>query len=396
MPWTRTVVTREKLYEEVWEEPTVKVAKRYGVSDVALRKVCLKLSVPLPARGYWAKVAHGKPTSRARLPTVANAPQHIFQRKVALVDEELQARLVQVHRAREAEPAPPRSGSSVTVEAVRANWHRLAKRTAAAVRNEFPRLSGSWQLARGAGLFSLYVSKDCVERALRLLDFLLRLCEEEGFALSSDATGDKPALLEVEGHTYCLRFSERANRVERELTAQEREALIKDRRAFLPNRITKVGSGNLRLEVLTPAGSVVLSRNDTRHQRLEDVLREVPVALRELAIETSVREALAKERRQREEVERQRRQLLIDVKNEQLGRLKQTEEAASQWLRAQQLKRYAQALRATADAADATPEQRARLTAEAQWTERAAAWLDPLVAQPWPEVDDAPASVYGW
>jgi hypothetical protein len=32
MPWTRTVVTREKLYEEVWAEPTAKVAKRYGVS----------------------------------------------------------------------------------------------------------------------------------------------------------------------------------------------------------------------------------------------------------------------------------------------------------------------------------------------------------------------------
>jgi hypothetical protein len=396
MPWTSTVVTREKLYEEVWAEPMVKVAKRYGVSDVALRKVCVKLSVPLPARGYWAKVANGKPTSRPRLPSVANAPQHVFQRNVVPVDEELQARLAQVHRAREAEAAPSRAGSAVTVETVRANWHRLAKRTANAVRNEFPRLPGSWQFARGPRLFTLYTSKYCVERALRLLDFLLRLCEAEGLEVNSEASGEKPALLVAEGHSYHLRFSERANRVERELTAQERDALIKDRSAFLPNRITKEGSGKLRLEVLTPTGSVVLSRSDTRHQRLEDVLREVPSALRETSIEKSVRDALSKERWEREEAERQRRKELIDIKNKQLERLKQVEDAANQWLRSHRLQRYAKALHGRAEAPNTTAEERTRLVAEAEWTERAAAWLDPLVTEHWPEVDDAPTSVYGW
>ena len=46
---------REKLYEEVWKEPALVVAKRYGVSSVALAKACRKLSVPLPPRGYWAR-----------------------------------------------------------------------------------------------------------------------------------------------------------------------------------------------------------------------------------------------------------------------------------------------------------------------------------------------------
>ena len=46
---------REKLYEEVWKEPVIVVAKRYGVSEVALAKACRKLAVPLPPRGYWAR-----------------------------------------------------------------------------------------------------------------------------------------------------------------------------------------------------------------------------------------------------------------------------------------------------------------------------------------------------
>ena len=41
------VYERDKLYEEVWAEPVMKVAERYGVSDVALAKTCRKLNVPL-------------------------------------------------------------------------------------------------------------------------------------------------------------------------------------------------------------------------------------------------------------------------------------------------------------------------------------------------------------
>jgi hypothetical protein len=50
-----TTWNREELYEKVWSEPVTKVAKGYGVSDVALAKACRKLKVPVPGRGYWAK-----------------------------------------------------------------------------------------------------------------------------------------------------------------------------------------------------------------------------------------------------------------------------------------------------------------------------------------------------
>lgn len=59
---------RNKLYEEVWHEPVSTVAKRYGVSDTALAKACRRLSVPLPPRGYWAKVKSGQPVTRPELP----------------------------------------------------------------------------------------------------------------------------------------------------------------------------------------------------------------------------------------------------------------------------------------------------------------------------------------
>jgi hypothetical protein len=51
---------REKIYQEIWSEPIQHVAKRYKLSDVGLAKVCRKLKIPRPGRGYWAIKAAGK------------------------------------------------------------------------------------------------------------------------------------------------------------------------------------------------------------------------------------------------------------------------------------------------------------------------------------------------
>lgn len=61
------VYDREKLYEEIWREPVTTVAKRYGVSDVALHKACKRLNVPMPPRGYWAKVQAGQALEKTPL-----------------------------------------------------------------------------------------------------------------------------------------------------------------------------------------------------------------------------------------------------------------------------------------------------------------------------------------
>ncbi|KIH76249.1 hypothetical protein SAMN05660860_00136 [Geoalkalibacter ferrihydriticus] len=61
-------ITRENLYEEVWAEPMITVAKRYNVSSSFLARVCKRMNVPRPARGYWAKLAVGKTSKQPPLP----------------------------------------------------------------------------------------------------------------------------------------------------------------------------------------------------------------------------------------------------------------------------------------------------------------------------------------
>ncbi len=63
-------VSREELYELVWAEPMTKVALRYRVSSNFLARVCDRLRVPKPGRGYWARLAAGEAVEKPPLPEV--------------------------------------------------------------------------------------------------------------------------------------------------------------------------------------------------------------------------------------------------------------------------------------------------------------------------------------
>ena len=61
-------INREELYNLVWSKPVSQVAKEFGISDIAVRKRCIRLNVPMPERGYWSKRKANKPIIKPALP----------------------------------------------------------------------------------------------------------------------------------------------------------------------------------------------------------------------------------------------------------------------------------------------------------------------------------------
>lgn len=57
-------LTRDQLFELAWSEPMRKLARRYGLSDVGLAKICREMLIPLPWRGYWQQKSAGKNVKR--------------------------------------------------------------------------------------------------------------------------------------------------------------------------------------------------------------------------------------------------------------------------------------------------------------------------------------------
>ena len=101
MNWKTTRFEREKLFELVWTTPVAKLAKAYGLSDVGLRKICVTLDVPLPPRGYWAKLAAGKTIPKPALHATTVKTTYSRDRYIRDVDEVLEERVAQ---ARDATP----------------------------------------------------------------------------------------------------------------------------------------------------------------------------------------------------------------------------------------------------------------------------------------------------
>src|ERR1043165_7270457 len=61
-------VTRSELYALVWQRPLSRLAEEFGITRNGLAKICERLDVPCPPRGYWAKKEAGKPVVTVELP----------------------------------------------------------------------------------------------------------------------------------------------------------------------------------------------------------------------------------------------------------------------------------------------------------------------------------------
>lgn len=63
-----TILSRQALYDRVWNQPLSAVARELGLSGNGLSKICDRMHIPYPGRGYWAKASAGRAPEPPRLP----------------------------------------------------------------------------------------------------------------------------------------------------------------------------------------------------------------------------------------------------------------------------------------------------------------------------------------
>ena len=62
-------LSRQGLFDLVWSEPMRVLGPRFGISDVALKKTCIRAHIPVPEQGHWAKTE-----ARRRKPSLPPRP----------------------------------------------------------------------------------------------------------------------------------------------------------------------------------------------------------------------------------------------------------------------------------------------------------------------------------
>jgi hypothetical protein len=209
-------LTREELYELVWSEPMSVSSLKLGLSDVGLAKVCRRLRVPRPWRGYWARKSAGQRVSRTPLAKLALS-----------AEESLKTVTIKARAALRGEPRPLESGpvadqqrfeaaglNKISVADRLEDPHPLTAQTVAALRRAKPSQHGILQPK--SDCLDVQVTLDSSDRAMCILDALLKALDVRGYPTNVRKNGERSVMsVRIMEEDIAIKLTEQVDRVER-------------------------------------------------------------------------------------------------------------------------------------------------------------------------------------
>jgi hypothetical protein len=368
---------REELYAEIWKEPAIKVAAKYGVSSVMLGKVCRKLQIPLPGRGYWAKKEFGKSVKQIPLPQVQDLP--IVRRLKEMGSENAEAPCP--------EPEPTDSEyqrilqieSSDVIPDPETTRHKLVIATAKSLRNAKPDNRGIVQAPGNENSLNVRVSKTSIDRALNIMNAVVKFLESENFPFT------------VKSETHEITAQVFGQNVPFSIVERARETSRKEVREYSYTRtvIKYQPSGELEFRA-GDDGYRYRKFRDRKTQKLETLIPKLAGAILREARDRVIRA----EKRRLEEIEErkktQERAALAEQIAEEEKKLKNLESWVNSWTRAQEMRDFIAALEKTwqKEGQDLSPE-----SPKGQrifWMKQQADRVDPLIESPKSILDRRP------
>lgn len=358
-------LNREQLLAEVWAEPMQSVAPRYGLSDVGLKKLCARLQVPTPGRGYWAKLNAGKRVpSPPVLKPYEGSPRHLHRympERPAEPDLTWEPRL-QAILMHESDPE-----QHIQVSGRLSRPHFLVRQWRAALKAPFRDRQGFPKPS--ARSLDVRVSESMQARAGRLMDALIKALERRGYRVQ---VHDQRTQIELLGVHLDLQLFEGSVRRPYEPTRRQRTQLARGEPVYLP-QWQFVPTGKLTLQAAHGfAGRIADTARAPIEERLNALIVMMGRWVVKALVEREAQERLAAERR----AEREAALALQAQQEHELGKLREVERDARAWRRAIQLREYLDAFEAQAGLhGGLTAEQQTYVT----WARAKADWLDPLV-----------------
>lgn len=318
-------MNRAALYELVWAKPVTHVAREFGLSDVAIRKICVKHDIPTPPLGYWNKLQHGKKVSRPQLPPLKKGQSDSIKLEMR-PHKHLPAEVAQARQVAELEGVDPAMLVSVPTERP-AKLHALAEACEKMLRKAKPDNEG-FLSTEGRGTVNVKIGPVSVDRVVRIIHAFVNAAVDRGYKLSRDGecwllVDEQPLAVRIYESKEKAPHTPTAAELKRQAEQDEWRSRIKSESSHKLYRTWDYfPSGRLVFEIFDPkqgwgADPIVGRWRDRSAKKLEDYLSEAIAALKVGAAsaryqrakeEEEARIRQDKEERRREQ-ERQRRLL---------------------------------------------------------------------------------------
>ena len=354
-------LSRQELYDLVWSTPLSQLAKKYQISDNGLRKICIKLDIPLPKNGYWSKIKFNKKVSKIALPENAIVEQYInlsYRNNEATIEEHY---LSAFHRYKKELEAIPNLNFKVPENLT--NPHPLIKAAKADLKTKKPSTylysNNIGTIYTGKGL-SIDVSKEFIPRALVFMDTFIKLILKRGHQINSKKSSE----VLINGEAFSFRFREVLKRIK---------------------SIDKHSAYNWEYSELVPSGVVAFeigesykksewrdSLKNPIENKLSNILAKLELDAHQLK-EQRVRMALYHKEQERLRLIREEEQRRLQKEHDDF---KNVIHASKRWNKAMKLRNY---LTAVEQQAIKNNTLTASLKSEIQWAREKADWYDPLI-----------------
>jgi hypothetical protein len=325
-------IGRQELYDLVWSKPVVQVAKDFGISDVAVGKICKKLNIPKPGLGYWAKKRHGKRNRQTPLPKLKSGDPETFTIKGSMDPNlNLTSELIEKQKAFEST-----SSHKITVKKTLHNPHSLVEQTLQRRKAYDIRSYHEWRkLPPG---LTMSVSKESFSRAIRIMDALIKALEKRGYTTTAKSGYDGyTAVIIDEGEIKfdIFEFSKKIPNPKKSERLFESETILEP-------------TGRLSLRIQNYfAGQRTIS--DGKTQKLEDCLSKFILLLVKTSEIKKIRTQKAAEREKLREEERQKEQEIALKKQQKEDMLNQLFTNADTWNKCKQVREYIAGVRDNSD-----------------------------------------------
>jgi hypothetical protein len=406
---TPITLSREDLYELVWSKPMRELAKDFGISDVALAKRCRRLGIPVPGRGYWARVDAGQQPYRPKLPkretersdygalTVAPSADvpPIFNGPPAATEDQvwLEQRLAfeQLPENKIELPAITRKWDPA-VQAYRENLEAAAEEMRSSrkasdrydkwpdwrKRVETDSNTWTWRRAKDRGQrlrdyhkpAAFRVSLDTYKRALTLTNALALASGSRGFTVSKD---DKLGRVVFTGYNADIQL-----RITELLQDKTRPSVRYDGKAETDTY--QIPTGRLRLTLQTGYREGP-SFEDRESRTLESQLNRIFAAMYRLVVKVWEKDRQHAEFHRRLEEEGQRRAEAERIRAErekaladERARRRRLSVEASRWTKSHQIREYVAHIQTSADELSTS---KVSLGSWTEWALKVASELDP-------------------
>jgi hypothetical protein len=371
LPTDRTNLTRKELHERVWSTPMRTVAQEFGISDVGLAKLCRRHEIPLPGRGYWARLQFGQKPERTSLP--------------AITDPRLESITIFRSEPKEQNVLTPEEKEQIPQIEVATNGPtthifvgRIERNMTKSNLDERGML-----LAKSGSVVPVKVSPLALPRAMRLFDALFAATDKVGYKIEWHTPYNTQIKMTVLDEKLTFFISESTNRREHQPTPEER-ARQKEHSWSRPPQWDIIPNGFLRFTLSSCEYQYTShSWSDGKRRKLEDCLGEIFLACEKTARAVK-QERLDRAEAERRRVEEQKRRAEEAARQAEYDRkAKALKELAHSWEESKLIKDFTTALQATLAQPDVPETVKEELQKIVEWGFDHADYVDPLTDLNW-------------